>query len=121
MKLFSVVILSILLLSNSFKVSFVYGWYTLDVESFIEQLCENKDRPQLQCNGKCYLSKMTEDTSSEKEQTIPVLKWDQLVFCQTELSTDKQINETAIKHIDFYYLAPSAEGYFHSIFHPPQV
>lgn len=121
MKLLSLVILSVLLLSNSVRVSFVYGWYTLDVESFIEQLCENKYQPQLQCNGKCYLSKMSTDTSSQDEQTIPLLEWDQLMFCQTELSPDRQINATELKHIDFYYLAPFTEGYFHSIFHPPQV
>lgn len=120
-KLLSAVIFSIILLSNSVKVSLVYGWYTLDVESFIEQLCENKDKPQLQCNGKCYLSKITEDTSSEKEQTIPVLEWDQLVFCQTELKGNDQIAIEVLERVDFYYLIPSTEGYFHSIFHPPQL
>ncbi|QJP34719.1 hypothetical protein F0365_10105 [Nonlabens sp. Ci31] len=121
MKLFSVVILSILLLSNSARVSLVYGWYTLDVESFIEQLCENKDKPQLQCNGKCYLSKVSNDTSSEKEQTIPVLEWDQLVFCDTELSVEHQNVTAILGQKDFYYLITSTETYLHSIFHPPRV
>lgn len=121
MKLFTLYLLSILLLSNSLKVSVVYGWYTINVESFIEQLCENKDKPQLQCNGKCYLSKMTEDTSSEKEQTIPVLEWDQLVFCQTELKVNDQIAIEVLERVDFYHLMPSTERYFHSIFHPPQL
>lgn len=120
-KLFSVVILSILLLSNSVKVSLVYGWYTLDVESFIEQLCENKDKPQLQCNGKCYLSKISENTSSTEEQTIPVLEWDQLVFCQTEITVSEQNVLAISKRKDFYYLITSTEDYFHTIFHPPQI
>lgn len=120
MKLFKVVILSIILLSNSIRVSLVYGWYTLDVESFIDQLCENKDKPQLECNGKCYLSKMIASDSSQDEQKIPVLEWEQLVFFQPEIREDNQMAIAASAGISFHYLATYTKGYFHSIFHPPQ-
>lgn len=120
MKLFSAVILSILVLSNSLSGSLVYGWYVLDVESFIEQLCENTDKPELECNGKCYLTKISKNTSSQDEQTIPVLEWDQLVFCQTEIKvTDHNVIHVS-KPKDFYYLMITTENYFHPIFHPPQ-
>lgn len=121
MKLFSIFILSFLLLSSSVKVSFVYGWYTLDVDSFISKLCENKNMPQLQCNGKCYLYKINTETSSKKEQTIPVLDWEKLAFCQIELSTNEQLTITTIKQVDFYYLAPFTKGYSYTFLKPPQV
>ena len=121
MNFFKVVILSFLVLSNSLKVSFVYGWYVLDIDSFVEQLCENKDTPELQCNGKCYLSKVSKTTSPQEEQTIPLLEWDQLVFCQTKLTQDSKIAVEILEHLDFYYLTLSTEGYSQSIFHPPQI
>ncbi|AKA35452.1 hypothetical protein [Flagellimonas lutaonensis] len=31
--------------------------YIANYDYIANTLCENKDRPQLQCNGKCYLSK----------------------------------------------------------------
>lgn len=120
-KLFTLYLVSILLLSNSLKVSVVYGWYALDVASFIEQLCENKDKPQLQCNGKCYLSKMSADTSSDKEQKIPVLEWEQMVFYNTEIIVAHQLIIPILGQKDDYYLIPSTKGYSYSIFHPPQV
>lgn len=121
MKLFSVAILSILLLSNSLKVSFVYSWYTLDIESFIEQLCENKDRPQLQCNGKCYLSKVSTNSSKQDEQKTPVLEWEQLVFCSTEITVNEQSFEDSSKRVTSYYIVNPTQSFSYSIFHPPQV
>lgn len=106
-------------MSNSLKVSLVYGWYTLDIESFIEQLCENKDRPELQCNGKCYLSKMDADTSTQDEQTIPVLEWDQLVFCQTEIALNEEDVLVVSECANLHYSMTYTRGYFQSIFHPP--
>ena len=31
--------------------------YIANYEYIVEYLCENKDKPQLKCNGKCHLSK----------------------------------------------------------------
>lgn len=32
--------------------------YIVNYDYIVNVLCENKDRPELQCDGKCYLSKM---------------------------------------------------------------
>lgn len=121
MKLISVVILIILLLSNSLKVSLVYAWYTMDVESFIEQLCENKDKPQLQCNGKCYLSKVSANNSTQDEQKTPILEWEQLVFCNTEITVNEQGLQDSSKSVTSYYRVNPTQSFSYSIFHPPQV
>jgi len=31
--------------------------YTLNYDYIVENLCENKEKPILKCNGKCYLAK----------------------------------------------------------------
>ncbi len=32
-------------------------WYTVNKTYVAEELCQNKARPELKCNGKCYLAK----------------------------------------------------------------
>ena len=34
-----------------------YSYYQLNIDYIIETYCVNKDKPVLQCNGKCHLSK----------------------------------------------------------------
>ena len=71
MKLFQIsisLVLSTLILSSSLRVSITYAYYELDPIGFIEKLCENKDKPELQCNGKCQLKKVT-DTNTENQKT----------------------------------------------------
>jgi len=63
------VVLSSLILFSSLRVSFTYAYYELDPIGFIENLCENKDKPELACNGKCQLKKVAEDNS--ENQQIP--------------------------------------------------
>lgn len=120
MKLIATTILSLLILSNSLKLSAVYGWYVLDLESFIEELCENKDRPELQCNGQCYLSKMAAASTSNDQKSMPVLEWDQLVFYHTPIDTYEALIIDHFSRDKFYFLIASTTDYFHSIFHPPQ-
>ena len=120
MKLISAVILSIMLLSNNLRVSFVYGWYALDMDSFVEKLCENKDKPEMQCNGKCYLTKMTANTSNKDSNKVPEIKWEQLVYCSVEVST----SEPSVKHKtnahQFWYASLHSDTISSSIFHPPR-
>lgn len=120
MKLTSIVILSFLILSNSLRVSFVYGWYTLDIDSFIEQLCENKDRPQLQCNGKCYLSKMLQEDSKEEPFSTAFIEWEQQVFYTIEnISVSGLTSVPYLKH-QFFYVSHYKDINLASIFHPPR-
>lgn len=62
--------LSALILYNSFKVSLIYAYYKLDPIGFIETHCVNKDKPEMHCNGKCYLKKIAQ--SSNNESNVPL-------------------------------------------------
>ncbi len=71
MKIGSIIIsmtLSSLILFSSLRVTVTYAYYELDPIGFIEKLCENKDKPELECNGKCHLKKVVED-NTENQQT----------------------------------------------------
>ncbi|MFN8277564.1 MAG: hypothetical protein U0T84_08780 [Chitinophagales bacterium] len=32
-------------------------YYSLNRQYYVEKLCENRNRPEMHCNGKCYLSR----------------------------------------------------------------
>lgn len=42
--------------------------YVVNYNYIVTVLCENKEKPQLQCNGKCYLAKQLEKSSEQDEQ-----------------------------------------------------
>lgn len=116
------IFLSIILLSNSLRVSVVYGWYVLDVKSFAEQLCENKEKPQLQCNGKCYLTKISKETTKDSDNgKLPQIEWEQLLFCKTDLFIKYDIFLTNFIYNNFGYSDSYCQDFFYSIFHPPQI
>lgn len=57
------------------------AYYQINKEYITRVLCENRDKPQLHCNGKCYLAKKLKEQkdkqdqqTSEQVQNIPVLQ-----------------------------------------------
>ncbi len=51
-------------------------YYQLNIDTIIEKYCVNKERPKLNCNGKCYLMtqmKMSKTTSDTKNSSLKVI------------------------------------------------
>jgi hypothetical protein len=55
---------------RTFYAQFHYAFYLIDSETYIELFCENQDKPEMHCDGKCSLSKATKETS-DKQHKIP--------------------------------------------------
>ena len=72
------------------------AYYQLNVESITEAFCENKEKVELSCNGKCHLAKQLQsDTSSQDENTtlrIPVELFS-LVFFEKSSHSDLYNNQ----------------------------
>jgi hypothetical protein len=119
-KLSSVLILSLLLLSNSLRFSFVYSWYALDIDSFIEELCENKDRPELQCNGTCYLSKMMTEKDDSTSNKLPIIEWEQQFFYIADEPMVMVEGITITFSSQNVYVCHYSGDHLSSIFHPPR-
>jgi hypothetical protein len=68
MKIFITILLSSALLGKSF---FFFGWevwYKIDQNRIAQEKCENKARPKLKCNGKCYLAKQLKKLEAEQKK-----------------------------------------------------
>ncbi len=42
--------------------------FALNQKEIAEEFCENKDKPEMNCDGKCHLSKMLAEQSTEEEE-----------------------------------------------------
>lgn len=55
--------------------------YQYDTALFISMFCENKNRPQLHCNGQCQLAKMQqEENKKEAGSILQHLQYDILYY-----------------------------------------
>ena len=118
-KLILTILFSTLILYNSLRVSITYIYYNVDTIGFIEALCENKDKPELACNGKCHLKKITKTNNEENNQPIELIDFkDILIYNQKDYSY--QISNTKLlKKSNFYYLNLYSFKLLGSHFHPP--
>ena len=98
--------------------------YIVNYDYIVSELCENKSKPELHCNGKCHLEKelakasASDATNSSEKKTS--FQQTEIVFCQElEFMDFRQIyfpNTTLISnnYSNFYFHLNN--GY---VFHPP--
>jgi len=55
--------------------------YALRYDYIIEKLCENRDKPQLKCDGKCHLTKqLASDTGEDEQRRAPSSQQVEIAF-----------------------------------------
>lgn len=99
--------------------------YIINYDFIVAELCENRDKPVLECNGKCHLMKELAK-ASEDEKPLSEKK---TLHLQTELLFLEPVNNVSIaiqynyakksKIIPYSNLYSSINSF--SIFHPPVV
>lgn len=98
--------------------------YVINYEYIATQLCENKEKPELKCNGKCHLAKELAK-ASEEEKPISQNKKNQtseiefLYFNQVTDFNFKTIFKFSRKEINTFYFNFYKRKHSSSTFHPP--
>ncbi len=99
--------------------------YVINYDYIVKELCENKEKPALKCNGKCHLAKQLAKASEEEKSGSSDKKQNgkqeiEIVFC-VDIKEITFVNyETLIvKKIDSEYQNLYASTAIQSIFHPP--
>ena len=119
--IFSITLTTLLFL-NSTKVTLTYAYYTLDPIGFIEELCENKDKPELQCNGKCHLKKVAQ--SQDKKQNTPesIIDFKELVlYVHPDHNFELHYYSNQKRPAFFSYLNLYTFKNSKDCFHPPRI
>ena len=100
----------VITLTSSLKIAGTIGYYALFTEDFVERFCENKERPELNCDGKCALSKMLLEESKDEDPPINIafLKTETILFLESGLEIDFAVysnespkNTNYINHYSF--------------------
>ncbi|MBS1548494.1 MAG: hypothetical protein JSS94_01330 [Bacteroidetes bacterium] len=120
MKSWITTILAILVFASSFQSSLVLVDYQINQE-FYETHCENKNKPELSCHGKCQLNKETENKAgiylvAKFCFEMNILPTETLKIAQTKPSIWEDKNDGFN-----LYIQPILPGYMDIIPHPPQI
>src|SRR5690606_7429922 len=99
---FSLLFIALVMMGN-LRFSSMYVYYSLNREGFIAQLCENKDRPELNCDGKCMLAKMLQAQTDGDERPMPIIGWEQLTVFLVKLPSYNLQIELGIDPTSFQY------------------
>ncbi|MBU2940454.1 hypothetical protein KO494_12980 [Lacinutrix sp. C3R15] len=116
------IILTLLLLVNSTRVSLTYAYYNIDTIGFIESFCINQDKPELKCNGKCHLKKVAQTQDKEQKTPENIIDFKVLIFYTNPLETFVFTKTTYLKKQNaIAYQNLYSFNKTNDCFHPPQV
>lgn len=98
----------------------VMVYYQANKGVISSSLCENRDKPVLQCNGKCYLAKQLEklEEKEKSEKTVKVEKLEIQFPHNPDVLTFKAFQPEPEKNIFFYWCGYQFD-HLSSFFHPP--
>lgn len=115
-------ILLLLLALQAFYPLTIYTYYYANKAYIASALCENKNEPQMNCSGKCFLNKQLKKAQPREEpQKAAVQNFDMAVYLQPALVTSiKPAAHTTIKQ----YPPLRSQSYYYqhhsSLLRPPQ-
>ena len=120
---FIIILLTIFLIQSSSKIVIVSMWW-LKRDYIAKNLCINRLKPSLHCNGKCFLMKKLKEAEQKQRDQMPDLKNFQetflirpeIVFLPSMEICFPEVNEIPV---DFEF-SPS-QSHLQKIFNPPEV
>ncbi len=114
------ILLLVSLLSANLSGLWVYMGFEANKGYIAKELCENRDKPEMHCNGKCYLMKklkQAQDKEQKQERQSQKLQVQDAVV-STPLVFKRYAFAVVNLHIPVSTGMP--QSIKNSIFHPPQ-
>ena len=116
------ILLLIGMLTQTFSKFFIVANYQLNKEYIAKYLCENRDKPQMHCNGKCQMMKKLKQ-QEKKDQDTPQNKIaNNFEYTSNQghsIVIDPGYTIALLKYPN--YEAGIRTSFLPSFFHPPQV
>lgn len=116
------IVLMIAILLQTFSSWVIVSGYQMNKSFIAAYLCENKNKPQLHCNGQCYLMKNLKKEAQEQEQKANNTLREKFEInnffsvCKQNFIDTSYIELT---HLNFFLQKEPRNNSF-SIFQPPQ-
>ncbi|WPU96026.1 hypothetical protein SNE25_10895 [Mucilaginibacter sabulilitoris] len=109
------------LVTVNFSRFFIYAGFELNKNYIATKLCENRNKPWLHCDGKCYFSKKIkqaeEKQASDERQSQKSLFQEVYVISSTDIKFHSSLLQVIVTPYDCT-LPPKPAG---MVFHPPQL
>ena len=99
------ILLAQLIFGFGVKTYIVLEW-KIKQDEITEKYCENKDKPMMNCNGKCYLSKQLQNLEYQEEEER---KKNPSPVSQVETTNFAWINKDAIPEVDIQVVSEENE------------
>ncbi|MCY7350168.1 MAG: hypothetical protein LH606_05820 [Cytophagaceae bacterium] len=120
---FRVLFLTALLTLRVLIVPAIFLDFQLRKDYIARYLCENRNRPLLNCDGKCYLAKRL-NAAQEQEQSQKGQELMRFLFELPFVAPSPPLEFNPVRFaakIHFpKYLVPISDGRLSTLFHPPQ-
>lgn len=99
--------------------------YNLNYDYIVEVLCINKDNPELECDGKCYLAQTIKDTrvheSEDASVSISIADFDKFPLAYQDTNNYKSFRfNFTLKKVFHFIPVEKTSTYILSIFQPPE-
>ncbi|GAB1307479.1 hypothetical protein KH5_01620 [Urechidicola sp. KH5] len=95
--------------------------YNLNKEYIVSVLCENRNKPELGCNGKCYIAKEISNSHNHQEHEIPAIDLSKYPISIVELNNDSNNSFSLFFKHRYYYTLKNTQDYQEVILKPPTV
>ena len=102
----------------------IIGLFVFNQSFFVQQFCENKSKPNLHCNGKCYLKKQLQaesNATNENTKSQQLLQIIELpIFIQNTIAPQAFYSNVQLPVFYFNQYKNNYSFLFSAIlFHPP--
>lgn len=119
LKNLATIFLILVIFLQTFSRFAVQADYLINIGYIVKNLCVNKDKPEMHCNGKCYLAKQLKQ--QEKQEQAPVSRKNNseviLFFAAPKLDSERFLCVSKTSYPAFYEVKPAS--FPRSVFHPP--
>jgi hypothetical protein len=120
MKEVSAIVLSIILFLSIFGQGITVVRFHIHKKYIASELCENRNRPMLHCDGKCVLSQKLKAQEKQQEDAGIVLSEKfEIIFTEILPINISQPSGKSIKTTYNLYCLPSLTNIYRAIFTPP--
>ena len=130
MKVFNIILaffMSLVLLFSSNLKSFITINYLINKAEITELFCINKEKPQLECNGKCHLAKKIKKIGIEEDEKplLPIpnnKQHNEVLYTEyNQLNINSQVNiKNKNKHFSPFNSGKIQHGFTSLITPPPK-
>ena len=98
--------------------------YLINYDYIANELCVNKDKPLLSCNGKCYLEKQVKKQMhldhNQKEQTPPQVDFEKYITLKTKKFDYRFLDQNKDREKPVFYNKLKETTFSNSLLRPPK-